>query len=50
MHRDDAAKLRLDLLDDLRLAGGHNGDAAEVAGMINFCDCQAVDVVAAPRK
>jgi hypothetical protein len=43
-------ELRLDLVDHLRGAGGDDGDAAAVAGVVDLGHGQAVDVVAAPRE
>ena len=38
------------LLNHLRRAAGHNGDARHVRALVNFGHGQAVNIVAAPRK
>jgi hypothetical protein len=50
MHRDHAAKLRLDLVDHGWRAAGDDGDARAVAGVVDLGHGQAVDVVAAARE
>jgi hypothetical protein len=49
-HLDDAAQLRLDLVDDLRRAGGHDRDARQVALVIGLGHRERLDVVAAARE
>ncbi len=50
VHRHQALQLVLDLLDDHRRAGGHDGDAREVLRGIDLGHRQALDVVAAARE
>src|SRR3546814_7793027 len=50
VHRHQAIELRLDLLEDLRRAGGHDGDAREALARIDLGDSEALDVVAAPGE
>ena len=50
VHRHQAFELALDLFDHHGRAGGHDGDAGEMLGVLGLRDRQGVDIVAAPGK
>ena len=50
VHGHHAFELHLDLVDHLRGAAGHDGDARAAPGMVHLGHGEAFDVVAAPRE